>query len=183
VGRRDPAFALYQAPPRESMPATSAVGIAAGLFAGEAERGVLTPILASPASNLSIFAGKVIGAILPPLLYALVAETIFIAGVAVLLESMWVRAIPGGLGLAMLLLVPGITCLAAAIASVISSRVRTYNAAQQLTGIALAPVYAIMFFLAGNLGTWGERRSRCGGYRSRVDRCGADRAWCQHVAA
>ena len=52
------------------LPAFSAVGIAAGQFAGEKERGILTPLLASPASNLAIFGGKVLGAIIPPLGYA-----------------------------------------------------------------------------------------------------------------
>src|SRR5262249_33525133 len=67
------------------MPAVGAVGIAAGQFAGERERGVLTPMLASPASNLAIFGGKVIGSILPPVLYSAIAQVIYIAGVAVIL--------------------------------------------------------------------------------------------------
>src|SRR6184192_884239 len=49
------------------MPATPAIGIASGVFAGDKERGCLTPLLATPASNVSIFAGKVLGAILPAL--------------------------------------------------------------------------------------------------------------------
>ena len=52
----------------------AAVGIASGQFAGEKERGILTPLLASPASNVAIFGGKVLGAIIPPLSYSLVAE-------------------------------------------------------------------------------------------------------------
>src|ERR1700674_6088823 len=54
------------------LPTVSAVGVAAGQFAGEKERGILTPLLASPASNLAIFGGKVLGAIIPPLAYSLV---------------------------------------------------------------------------------------------------------------
>src|ERR1700674_3260834 len=54
------------------LPTVAAVGIAAGQFAGEKERGILTPLLASPASNLAIFGGKVLGAIIPPLAYSLV---------------------------------------------------------------------------------------------------------------
>ena len=80
------------------LPAFSAVGIAAGQFAGEKERGILTPLLASPASNLA-----------------------------------------------------AVTCFAAVVASLISSRVRTFNAAQQLGGLALMPVWGVVFALAARL--------------------------------
>jgi ABC-type Na+ efflux pump permease subunit len=137
------------------LPATSSAGIAAGLFAGEQERGVLTPLLASPASNLAIFAGKVLGAVLPPLLYAALAEIVYFGGVAQVFGVGLMTVVPWNLAVAMVLLVPAVTCFAAATASIISSRVRTYNSAQQLTGLALAPVYAIIFFVAANLPTWG----------------------------
>src|SRR5262245_7732028 len=88
----DPAPALAAALPLYLLvvgvaPAFSAVGIAAGLFAGEKERGVLTPLLASPASNLAIFGGKVLGAILPSLAYAAVAEAVYVVGLAVLVGT------------------------------------------------------------------------------------------------
>src|SRR5215217_5500235 len=43
------------------LPTSAAVGSASGQFAGEFEQGSLTPLLASPASNTAIFAGKVLG--------------------------------------------------------------------------------------------------------------------------
>ena len=52
------------------MPATPAIGIASGVFAGDKERGCLTPLLVTPASNTAILAGKVLGAVLPALAYA-----------------------------------------------------------------------------------------------------------------
>ena len=55
-------------------PSSGAISIAAGVFAGEKEKGNLAPLLATPASNTAIFAGKVLGAVLPALLYALLAE-------------------------------------------------------------------------------------------------------------
>src|ERR1051326_9572187 len=39
------------------MPSSPAIGIAAGVFAGDKERGCLTPILVLPISNTAIFAG------------------------------------------------------------------------------------------------------------------------------
>jgi ABC-type Na+ efflux pump permease subunit len=137
------------------LPAFSATGIAAGQFAGEKERGVLTPLLASPASNLAIFGGKVLGAMIPPLLYALLAEAVYLAGLAGLIGPAALVLIPPWLGAATLLLVPTVAGFAAVVASLISSRVRTFNAAQQLSGLVLMPIWALVFGLAARLGALG----------------------------
>ena len=133
------------------LPAFSAVGIAAGQFAGEKERGILTPLLASPASNLAIFAGKVLGAVIPPLIYAAAAEAVYAAGVAVLAGPATLALLSVPLSVATVLLVAAVTCFAAVVASLISSRVRTFNAAQQLGGLALMPVWGLVFALAARL--------------------------------
>jgi ABC-2 type transport system ATP-binding protein len=138
------------------MPAVGAVGIAAGQFAGERERGVLTPMLASPASNLAIFGGKVLGSILPPVLYSLIAQLIYLGGVTVLLGPARLTQLPLSLTLAMLLLVPSATCFAAIVGTLVSSRVRTYNAAQQIAGILLIPLWAALFAVVFRLEEWGE---------------------------
>jgi ABC-2 type transport system ATP-binding protein len=138
------------------MPAVGAVGIAAGQFAGERERGVLTPMLASPASNLAIFGGKVLGSILPPIVYTLIAEAVYLCGIAVLFGLDELRQLPPGLTLGMLLLVPAATCFAAIVGTLVSSRVRTYNAAQQIAGILLIPLWAGLFAMAFRLQEWGD---------------------------
>jgi ABC-2 type transport system ATP-binding protein len=138
------------------MPAVGAVGIAAGQFAGERERGVLTPLLASPASNLAIFGGKVLGSILPPLAYSAIAILVYLLGVSVALGPATLGRVPTGLSVAMVLLVPTVTCLAAIVGTLVSSRVRTYNAAQQVAGILLIPLWAGMFALAFRLDDWGN---------------------------
>jgi hypothetical protein len=51
-------------------------------------------------------------------------------------------------------LVPLVTCLAAIIATLVSSRVRTYNAAQQIAGILVIPVWALFLGLAVPLQSW-----------------------------
>lgn len=129
-------------------PTTAAVGVAAGQFAGELERGVLAPLLATPASNLAIFGGKVLGSVVPALIFALLAELTYLAGAAALLGTAAVWQIPPWLGLGMLALVPLVAIFAAAVASLISSRVRTYNSAQQLTSLALLPLWGILFGFA-----------------------------------
>jgi hypothetical protein len=55
----------------------------------------------------------------------------------------------------MVLLVPTVTCLAAVVGTLVSSRVRTYNAAQQVAGILLIPLWAGLLALAFRLDTWG----------------------------
>jgi ABC-type Na+ efflux pump permease subunit len=138
------------------LPAFSAVGIAAGQFAGEKERGLLTPLLASPASNGAIFGGKVLGAILPPLAYAALAGATYLLGAAVLLGPASLGLLSPGVTVATMLLVPAVTCFAAVVASLISSRVRTFNAAQQLGGLVLAPVWGAVLALATRLHAWGS---------------------------
>jgi ABC-type transport system involved in multi-copper enzyme maturation permease subunit len=137
------------------MPAVSAVGIASGQFAGEKERGILTPLLASPASNVAIFGGKVIGSVIPPLMYALIGEVVYVVGIALLVGPAWVSQLPLWLGLSLVALVPGVACFAAIVASLISSRVRTFNAAQQVAGIVLMPVWGVFLGLAIKLEDWG----------------------------
>jgi ABC-type Na+ efflux pump permease subunit len=137
------------------MPAVGAVGIAAGQFAGEKERSVLTPLLAAPVSNLAIFAGKVLGSTLPPVLYSAVAEAIYIAGLAILLGPSGLSVLSLPLIIALVLLVPAATCLAAIVGALVSSRVRTFNSAQQISGILLVPLWAALFAMAFQLQTWG----------------------------
>jgi ABC-2 type transport system permease protein len=137
------------------VPAASAVGIAAGQFAGEKERGVLTPMLASPASNFAIFGGKVLGAILPSVLYASVGELVYVTSLAVALGPGRLAVLPPLFSAAMVFLVPAVTCFAAVVSSLISARVRTFNAAQQLGGLVLMPVWGVILGLAAKLQDWG----------------------------
>ena len=129
-------------------PTTSAIGVAAGQFAGELERGILAPLLATPASNLAIFAGKVLGSIVPALIFSLVAELTYLVGASMMLGPAALWHIPPWLGLGMLLLVPVVAVFAAGVASLISSRVRTYNSAQQLANLALLPLWGLLFGFA-----------------------------------
>jgi ABC-type Na+ efflux pump permease subunit len=137
------------------LPTVSAVGIASGQFAGEKERGILTPLLASPASNLAIFGGKVLGAMLPTLAYSTVAELVYLVSIGVALGPAELLQLPVAQSVTMVALVPLVTCFAAIISSLISSRVRTFNAAQQLGGLFLMPVWGVVVALAANLMDWG----------------------------
>jgi ABC-type Na+ efflux pump permease subunit len=126
-------------------PAGGSVGIAAGVFAGEKEQGNLTPLLASPASNIAIFGGKVLGAILPPMLYAALAEALFALEVSLVAGQRVFALISPPVYALMLAMVPCYAMLGAGVASVISSRVRTYSAAQTYAGLTLLPVLGVTF--------------------------------------
>ncbi|HUX86890.1 MAG TPA: hypothetical protein VMW65_07800, partial [Chloroflexota bacterium] len=137
------------------MPASGAIGIASGLFAGEKEQGRLLPLLATPVSNQSIFAGKVLGAVLPALLYAGVAEVSYLTEIGLLVGMPTLRQLPLVLAFAMLALVPADAILGAVVASLVSSRVRTYQSAQMLTSLALVPIMGALFGLAIQMQRWG----------------------------
>ncbi len=137
------------------LPATGAVGIASGQFAGEKEQGSLAPILASPASNFAIFGGKILGSILPALGFSIVAEVVYLTSLAIVVGTDKLRLLPVGLAIALLALVPAVAIFAATVASLISSRVRTYNTAQQIGGLALVPFWAGVFGLTLKVQDWG----------------------------
>lgn len=128
-------------------PSGGSVGIAAGVFAGEKEQGNLTPLLASPASNGAIFGGKVLGAILPPMFYAAIAESLFLLELWLVAGPRILALVPLPVYALMLAMVPCYALLGAGIASLISSRVRTYNAAQMYAGLVLLPVLGAIFAL------------------------------------
>jgi ABC-type Na+ efflux pump permease subunit len=136
------------------MPSSGSIGIASGMFAGEKEQGSLLPLLASPASNRAIFAGKVLGAVLPALLYAAIAEISYLVEIWLLLGAPALRLMPLALSCAMVALVPGNAVLGAAVASLVSSRVRTYQSAQMLSGLALFPIMGGLFGLAIQMQRW-----------------------------
>jgi ABC-type Na+ efflux pump permease subunit len=137
------------------LPLTIASGIAAGQFAGEKEKGNLTPLLAAPVSNRAIFAGKTLGAVLPAMLYSAIAIVSYLVEIAVFIGPGKLLLLPPALALSMIALVPAVAIFAATIASVISSRVRTYQAAQSIAGLLLIPIFLPFYFLAFLLQTWG----------------------------
>lgn len=135
-------------------PASGSVGIASGVFAGEKQQGNLAPLLATPASNLAIFMGKVLGAVLPTLLYAALAELAFALETTLVAGGGVWSLVSGSLAVAMLALVPAISLFGAAIASVISSRVSTYNTATTLASLALVPLSGTLLGLAFTMPAW-----------------------------
>ncbi|HUZ00371.1 MAG TPA: hypothetical protein VMU89_08465 [Thermomicrobiaceae bacterium] len=137
------------------LPSSAAIGIASGQFAGEKEQGNLTPLLASPASNLAIFGGKVLGSVAPAIVFSVVAEAAYLGSLAVAVGTDRLRLLPVGLAVGMVALVPAAALFETAVASLISSRVRTFNTAQQISGLALVPFWGAIAALGFGLRSLG----------------------------
>jgi ABC-type Na+ efflux pump permease subunit len=136
---------------------TPAVGIASGVFAGDKERGCLTPLLATPASNVSIFAGKVLGAVVPALGISATGILACFGEIALFFGPEKLRFLPLGLTVMILLLIPAVSFFAAGLASVISSRVHTFQAAQTYSSFILVFLWfglIALLFLASTWGLW-----------------------------
>ncbi|SRR5216683_730984 len=139
------------------MPSATAIGIASGAFAGDKERGSLMPLLVTPASNTAIFAGKVLGAILPALLYSVIGMLVYFLEITLRFGLDKLGLLPAALSVLIILLIPAIAFFGAALASVISSRVRTFQSAQNFSSFLQIVLWfglGTLFFLVGNLGLW-----------------------------
>lgn len=139
------------------IPITPAVGIASGVFAGDKERGSLTPLLVTPASNTAILAGKVLGAVLPALIYAIIGILVYFAELALLFGTDKLALLPPGLTILILLVIPALALLGAGIATVISSRVSTFQSAQNYSSLILVVLWmglAGLLFLSSSVGLW-----------------------------
>ena len=139
------------------IPSAPAIGIAAGVFAGDKERGCLTPILVTPASNLEIFAGKVLGAVLPALLYALLSVVLYFVEISLFFGADKLQLLPVPLTIIIILLIPAVTLFGAALASIISSRVATFQSAQNYSSLITTVVWVVLFILiwtVNSLGLW-----------------------------
>lgn len=139
------------------MPSAPAIGIAAGVFAGDKERGCLTPLLVTPASNTAIFAGKVLGAVIPALINTTIGIIVYIAEIALFFGPNKLGWFPVGITTMVLLLIPAIALLGSAIASIISSRVSTFQAAQNYSSLILIVIWiglSALLFVAGAVGLW-----------------------------
>jgi ABC-type Na+ efflux pump permease subunit len=137
------------------LPCTWSVGIAAGAFAAEKEQGSLTPLLATPASNTSIFAGKVAGAVLPALTLSLSNIVAYLVAIALLFGPAALGLLPAGLSFLMVALLPATALLGAGLSSMISARVNTEQVAMQYGSLILTVITVGLFFLVLRVAAWG----------------------------
>ena len=134
---------------------SAASSIAAGVFAGEKEKGNLTPLLATPVSNVAIFGGKILSAVLPALVFALIAEIVYLGAVVRDLGLASLELMPIFLVLATVILIPALAIFSATIVSIVSSRVRTYTAASTVGGLVMLPIWFGALALTQAVLHWG----------------------------
>ncbi len=137
--------------------AQPAVGIAAGVFAGDKERGCLLPLLATPASNTALLAGKVLGAVIPALLYTIVGIILYLLEIVLLFGTATLALMPLGLSLVVVAFIPALLIFATTIASVVSSRVATFQSAQTYSSLittALWLIFGALVFVGALFALW-----------------------------
>jgi ABC-2 type transport system permease protein len=137
------------------LPCTWSVGIASGAFAAEKEQGSLVPLLATPASNASIFAGKVLGSVLPALALAVAGVVAYMIELALAIGPRALAATVSPLAGLILLLLPATSLLGAGLSSMISARVRTEQIANQYGSLILTFLWLGLFVVVLRVAAWG----------------------------
>jgi ABC-2 type transport system permease protein len=137
------------------LPCTWSVGIAAGAFAAEKEQGSLVPLLATPASNATIFAGKVLGSVLPAMTLAVVGVLGYLVEIALLLGARALGLLPPLMSLLVLALLPATSLLGAGLSSMISARVSTEQVANQYGSLVLTFIWLALFVVVLRAASWG----------------------------
>jgi len=132
-----------------------AVMITADAIAGEKERRTIETLLATPASDMEIFAGKLLAGLVPAIaigyaggLIYVVAERVTAGGVSMPPAAFLVtaRIILGG--------VPLVAAILAALGVVISARCSTVTAATQLSSFASMPIFGLLVYAAFRVSAW-----------------------------
>lgn len=128
------------------IPLMAASTISSDSFAGEKERGTLETLLFSPASLISLFAGKVLASFLPAMLLSLVSFLLFgltanlagfkLMGGVFFPQLNWLPL--------MVLVIPAISLFATLLTVFISARVSSFQAAYQISGMLVLPVILLL---------------------------------------
>jgi len=114
--------------------AVFSLGIAVESFVGEKERKTIEPLLATPLSELELFAGKCIAATILPVIATYVAESVFIGLMALhfALAGEKFMILPGQI-LFIIILMPLLTVLMCSFAVIISTRWSSVKSANQFS--------------------------------------------------
>jgi hypothetical protein len=129
------------------------VGMVAGIISRQAEALIAGGRTEVVGTTLAIYL-LTIG--LVPATGALGAEAVYLTSPALFGGADKLSLLPTGLSLGLVALIPAVAIFAAGVASLISSRVRSFNSAQQLGGLALFPFWGGIFILTLKLQDWGN---------------------------
>jgi ABC-type Na+ efflux pump permease subunit len=121
--------------------------IASDSFAGEKERKTIEALLAAPFTDSELLMGKILVAFAPSIGVTLLGFTLYTVMVdALTLGRFGFLLLPNLTWLVMILcLAPAASLLGVGVTVIISSRVRGFREAQQLSALMVAPVLALLF--------------------------------------
>ena len=126
-------------------PITSAMSVAASSVIGEKQARTLEPLLVTPITTLELLGGKLLGALLPAMLVALVSLLLYLGVVAAVAANGVFSALLGPRTLAIVLLLGPLAALVALqLAICVSSRVNDARTAQQLGVFVILPIPALL---------------------------------------
>lgn len=137
-------------------PMSFSLVIALETFVGEKERKSLEPLLSTPLTNSQLYVGKVLAALIPPMITSYLGITVYLIGLSI--AANW--TIPTELFIQILLLstLQGIIMVAAAV--IVSSQTTSVRAANLLASFIIVPIAlmlqleAIVLFWGNSQGLW-----------------------------
>jgi ABC-2 type transport system permease protein len=131
------------------MPAYIPLSIATFSIIGEKQARSLEPVLAAPIRTIELLAGKAIAALVPGVLAGWVTYVLFVALASVVYGPRLFGVVTDGSWLAGVLLLGPSIGLASVVAGVIvSSRVNDPRVAQQIGGVVVVPIIALVLVQA-----------------------------------
>ena len=126
-------------------PIAGAMSVAAYSVVSEKQARTLEPILATPITTLELLTAKVLGALLPALALTIGFFALYVGGVAAAAHPgvFWILLTPRSLAI-VFVLAPLSALAALQLAVCVSSRVNDARSAQQIGGLVILPIVALM---------------------------------------
>jgi ABC-2 type transport system permease protein len=126
-------------------PTTGAMAMAAHSVVGEKQARTLEPLLATPVATFELLLAKVLGALVPTLLIALIGLSLYLSGIAIFARPGVLAAMVNPRTAALVLLLgPASALLSLQAAILISSRVNDARTAQQFGVFIVIPASALL---------------------------------------
>ena len=141
------------------IPVMSSSVIAADSFAGEKERNTLEALLATPLTDAELLLGKILVSFIPGMGVTFLGFILYTATTDFLTyQSFGMYILPNMPWIVMIfILAPAISLLGIGVTVVISSRVKGFREAQQLSALMVVPVLALLFGQATGVLILGSR--------------------------
>lgn len=137
-------------------PMSFSLVIALETFVGEKERKSLEPLLATPLTNMQLYVGKMLAAVVPPLVASYLGIAVYLVGLAVTVQ--WYAPLTLFIQTILITTVQGIVMVSGAV--VISSQTTSVRASNLLASFIIVPMAlliqteAVALFFANYAGLW-----------------------------